>query len=113
VRYEIIQSIQRGNRVVAVHVNGIPDRAHRTKPAGRNPLEHLALSIPRDGSSVEIMQYANGAWTPSTTDTTSWPLSKPAAEGRRGKSFQLSTLYPVHDWVRDNGPENLDRWLGA
>jgi hypothetical protein len=111
VRYEIIQSIQRGNRLVAVHVNGIPDRARRTRPAGRNPLEHLALAISRDGLSVEVMQYFNGAWTPST-DTAGWRLSRPAPENRRGKSVQLSGRYPVHDWVTDNGAVNIDSWLG-
>ena len=112
VRYEIVESLQRGNRMVGVHVNGIPDRARRTKPPGRNPLEHLALSIPRDGASVQVLQYANGTWAPAT-DTTGWPLSKPAAESRRGKTVQLSAMFPVHDWIKDNGPDNLDQWLGA
>lgn len=112
VRYELIESIQRGNRVVGVHVNGIPDRTNRTKPPGRNPLEHLALSFPNDGASVQVMQYMQGSWAPAL-DTSGWRLWKPAPEKRRGKSLQLSSMYPVYDWVRDNGLENLDRWLGG
>jgi antiphage defense system Thoeris ThsB-like protein len=110
VRYEIIESVQRGNRIIAVHVNGIADRNNRIKPEGRNPLEHLALSFPNDGASVQVLQYAHGAWIPAI-DTTGWRLSKPASEKRRGKTVQLSLMYPVHDWVRDNGLEHLDRWL--
>jgi antiphage defense system Thoeris ThsB-like protein len=111
VRYEIIESIQRRNRLIGVHINGIPDRSRRTSPAGRNPLEHLALSIADDGSSVKVLQYANGDWIPSP-DNPGWPLSKPAPADRRGKSLQLSTMYRVYDWAADNGPENFDGWLG-
>jgi hypothetical protein len=57
------------------------------------------------------MQYINGTWTPST-DTEGWHLTKLAPGERRGKSVQLSSRYPVHDWVADNGAENLDHWLG-
>ena len=112
VRYEIIESIQRGNRVVAVHLNGIPDRANRTKVRGRNPLELLALAFPHDGASVQILQYANGNWSPAA-DSSGWQLTKPASESRRGKSIQLSTIYPVYDWAVDQGLENLDLWLGG
>jgi hypothetical protein len=112
VRYEISESLQRGNRLVGVHINGIPDRSRRTKPAGRNPLEHLALSIADDGSSIKVLHYANGSWIPSP-DNPGWPLSKPAPAEKRGKSLQLSSMYRVYDWVAGNGPENFDSWLGV
>jgi hypothetical protein len=58
------------------------------------------------------MQYINGTWAPSA-DTPGWRLTKPAPQGRRGTSVQLSGRYPVHDWVTDDGSENIDRWLEA
>jgi hypothetical protein len=112
VRYAIVESIQRGNRVVAVHINGIPDRSRRTKPAGRNPLEHLAFSFAADGTSLKVMQYSSGDWV-SFPDNKGWPLSKPASGQRRGKSLQLSSLYRTYDWIADNGAENLEVWVGA
>ena len=112
VRYEIIESIQRRNLLIGVHINGIPDKSRRTSPPGRNPLEHLALSIADDGTSVKVLQYSSGDWIPFA-DSPGWSLSKPAPAERRGKSLQLSTMYRVYDWVTDNGPENFDRWLGV
>jgi hypothetical protein len=112
VRYEIIESIQRGNRVVAVHLNGIPDRANRTKV--RDAI-HSSSSRWRSRTmvaSVQILQYANGNWSPAA-DSSGWQLTKPASESRRGKSIQLSTIYPVYDWAVDKGLENLDLWLGG
>jgi hypothetical protein len=111
VRYAIVESVQRGNRLIGVHINAIPDRLRRTKPLGRNPLEHLALSFTADGASIKVLQYSNGAWIPAP-DNPGWPLSKPTSAERRGRSMQLSTMYRLHDWVTDNGPENFDGWLG-
>src|SRR5262245_57079550 len=41
VRYSIVESIVRGNRVVGLHINSIPDRSRGTTALGRNPLEVL------------------------------------------------------------------------
>jgi len=111
VRYEIIESVQRGNLLLGVHINGIPDKSQRTKPAGPNPFEQLTLAISADGSSIKVLQYANNAWLPYE-DHPGWPLSKPAAPERRGKRIQLSTRYRVYDWVTDNGPDNFEKWIG-
>ena len=35
VRYEIVQSIQRKNLLIGVHINGIPDRMQRTTTRGK------------------------------------------------------------------------------
>jgi Thoeris protein ThsB, TIR-like domain len=112
VRYEIIESIQRGNLLIGVHINGIPDKSQQTKPPGPNPFEQLTLAIAADGASIKVLQYTNGSWLPYQ-DNPGWPLSKPAAPERRGKRIQLSSRYRVYDWVTDNGPENLEKWVGA
>lgn len=112
VRYAIVESIQRGNRLLGLHINGIPDRARRTLPLGRNPFDYLAFSFPEDGSSIKVLQYSRGDWEPFP-DNPGWPLSKPAAGSRRGRSPQLSSIYKTYDWAKDGGPENLHRWLGA
>ena len=111
VRYEIIESIQRGNLLLGVHINRIPDKSQRTKPPGKNPFEQLALAISADGSSIKVLQYEHGAWLPYE-DKPGWPLSKPAAPERWGKRIQLSTRYRVYDWVTDNGPDNFEKWIG-
>lgn len=111
VRYEIVESIQRGNRLIGVHINGIPDKSQRTKAPGPNPFELLALAISADGSSIKVLQYTNGSWLPYQ-DNPGWPLSKPPAPEKRGKRIQLSTMYRVHDWVTGNGQDNFEGWIG-
>src|SRR5262245_25242640 len=37
VRYEIVESIQRRNLLIGVHISGIPDHAQRTAPKGKSP----------------------------------------------------------------------------
>jgi hypothetical protein len=112
VRYAIVESVQRGNRLVGVHVNGIPDRSRRTRPAGRNPLDHLALSFAADGGSVKVQQYMNGDWVPFP-DNPGWPLSRPVSEQRRGRSLMLSSMFRSYDWAKDDGPANLHQWLAG
>src|SRR6266403_6374533 len=39
VRYEIMKSVQRGNRVLGIHINSIPGKDSQTKTLGANPLD--------------------------------------------------------------------------
>jgi hypothetical protein len=112
VRYEIVESIQRRNRIIGIHINGIPDKSQQTKALGPNPFELLAIAIADDGASVKVLQYAHNSWLPYE-DQTGWPLVNPAPLHRRGKRIQLSTLYRVYDWVADNGQENFEKWVGG
>lgn len=112
VRYEIIQSIQRRNLLLGVHISGIPDGAKKTVAMGKSPFEELAIAIAEDGASVKILQYRNNSWLPYQ-DNHGWPLANPAPVSKRGKRIQLSSMYRVYDWVRDNGPENFEKWVGV
>jgi hypothetical protein len=112
VRYEIVQSIQRKNLLVGVHINGIPDRMQRTTARGKNPLEELAIAVADDGASIRVLHYRQNAWLPYQ-DNHGWKLAKPAPEHRRGKTITLSSFYRVYDWVADNGRENFDKWIGV
>ena len=111
VRYEIVESIQRRNLLIGVHISGIPDHAQRTAPKGKSPFEELAIAIAEDGNSVKILQYRQNSWLPYQ-DNHGWPLANPASANRRGKRIQLSSLYRVYDWVADNGKENFHKWVG-
>ncbi|HKA45956.1 MAG TPA: TIR domain-containing protein [Burkholderiales bacterium] len=112
VRYEIVESMERRNRLLGIHINGIPDKSRQPGPAGPSPFEQLAIAISEDGSSVKILQYAHNAWLPYD-DKPGWPLAHPAPPHRRGKRIQLSTLYRVYDWITDNGAHNFEKWVGG
>jgi hypothetical protein len=111
VRYEIVESIQRRNLLIGVHISAIPDHARRAVARGKNPFEELAIAVADDGQSVRVLHYREHAWM-IYQDNHGWKLARPAAEHRRGKRYQLSSLYSVYDWVADNGPANFEQWIG-
>jgi hypothetical protein len=94
-----------------VRINGIPDKARKTIPAGKNPFEELAVAIADDGKSVKVLQYAHNTWLPYD-DKPGWPLANRPPVHRWGQRIQLSSLYRIYDWVTDNGPENFEKWIG-
>ncbi len=63
VRYEMEQSLARGNGFVAVHVGGIKDARGRTRRRGKNPLH--SLFDMRDGTRVRLSDiYQTYDWIP-------------------------------------------------
>ena len=49
VQYEIFKSVERGNRVLGIHINSIGGKDSLTKGLGPNPFDHLGLQISEDG----------------------------------------------------------------
>lgn len=111
VRYEIMKSIERGNRVLGIHINSITDRFQQIKPLGPNPFDYLALSIDANGTRAKPMEYRNGQWK-DYGDLDSFSVTqRPAAEC--GQAFKLSHWLPIHDWVAGRGRDNFPTWIGA
>ncbi|WP_415909244.1 TIR domain-containing protein [Oleiharenicola sp. Vm1] len=81
VRYEIEQSLARGNGLLAIFIHGLKDRRGETSEEGPNPLD--AFSVP-NGNSF-----------------TNWLFPQCAA----------SSVYPAYYWINDNGRENLNDWI--
>lgn len=112
VRYEIIQSVYRGNRVFGVHINQIKDKDKKTKTNGPNPFDYLAFKYSEDGTKVEVFEAVNGKWAPYEK-LPSYTLEKVAPEQRREKLFKLSSLgYKIYCWSADDGYENFATWVG-
>ncbi len=44
-----MKSIERGNKVLGIHINGIRDKNGVQKALGKNPFEYLGLQISDDG----------------------------------------------------------------
>ena len=109
VRYEIVKSIERGNKVIGIHINNILDKNRQAKPLGPNPFDYPGMEISQNGTRG----------TPRVWDGTQWvyyqdldaftivqqPLDK------RGKRFQLSHWLPVYDWVTNDGYNNFSSWV--
>lgn len=112
VRYEIIQSLYRGNRVFAVHINQIKGKDQLTKTNGPNPFDYLALKYSADGNKVEVFEAVKGAWA-SYAKLPNYKLKTAAAEARRGKQFKLSELgYKIYCWSANDGYNKFADWAG-
>jgi hypothetical protein len=112
VRYEIVKSINRGNRVFVVHINQIKGKDQQTKTKGRNPFDYLALKYSDDGKKVEVFEADDGKWTPYVK-LPSYTLKNTASQQRWGQLFKLSSLgYKSYCWMADDGYNNFSDWVG-
>lgn len=108
VRYEIVKSVERGNVVMGIHVNGIPGRNRQTKANGRNPFDYLGLQLSDDGRMARptVWDGQRFVWYSDVA-----PFSPPWSGMQRGIHYQLSRVYRVYDWITDRGYENFGRWV--
>jgi hypothetical protein len=110
VRYEIMKSIERGNSVIGVHINGIRDRSGQTKAQGLNPFDHLGLQISADGTEGTPTVRSGSQWV-YYRDIEKFAIPQQPVD-RRGKNLRLSTWLPTYDWVGNDGFNNFGNWLG-
>lgn len=109
VDYEIFSSLKKGNHIFAVHINGIKCKNEKTKVKGNNPLYYLGFSTDKTGKKLSLHNYINGEWT-DYTDLDGWSVSQ-FPEKDRNKIFRLSTIYPIYDWINDEGYKNFKNWV--
>lgn len=112
VRYEIMKSLARGNRVIGVHINSIKDKFGTLKTTGADPFDHLALSISGDGNRASPMEYRLGKWI-DYADLEGWNIGSTQPAENRGKALKLNHWLPVYDWVTHDGYANFATWIGA
>jgi len=112
VRYEIVRSIFRGNRVFGIHINGIKDKYQRTKSNGPNPFKYLALRFSDDGTSLTMREWQDSQWR-GYLDHPTWKLETVAGPDLRGKTIAAADRYRTYDWVKDDGYRHFPDWVGA
>lgn len=109
VRYEIMKSVERGNGVLGIYINGIRDKYGAVKAQGPNPFNYLGLSISADGCKGTPTAWNGNQWV-YYDDLGAFPISEQPHE-RRGKNMQLSTWFSTYDWVGHNGFDNFGKWV--
>ena len=104
VRYEILKSIERGNGLLGVHINGIADKYGKTKTNGPNPFNYLKIEPSKyQYSSKEIIsEWKGGRWC-------EWEKSDFLVYGSWNND--LSSYFPVYDWVANYGQINFSHWI--
>lgn len=110
VRYEIMKSMSRGNKLLGVHINGIPDKTVKTKSLGPNPFAYLGYKFSDHGSYIYLYEVKNGKWV-KYGDMDTYKLKTQASPAKRSKFYRLSSDYKIYEWVKDNGYENFAKWV--
>ncbi len=113
VKYEILYSYKRGNYIIGVHINSIKGKDQRTKSIGKNPLDYVGVKFSDSGITATLLHYINGAWHEySEIDgRASYQLQNPVAKEYRGKGLKFSQIFPVYDWVANDGYNNFSKWV--
>jgi hypothetical protein len=109
VRYEIMKSIERGNRVLGVHVNSIKGKDGQFKLQGPNPFANLGVDINSDGTRATPTEWSGGQWV-YYTDLDAFAIKQQPYENR-GKYLPLSHWLPVYDWIADSGYTSFSSWI--
>jgi hypothetical protein len=110
VRYEIIKSMQRGNKLLGIHINGIRDKDGQVKVYGNNPFDYLSVEYNQDGTSLSVLEWDNGTWK-NYRDVEPYTLKKQRSREEWGNMYQLNKWYELKDWVGDDGFNNFDSWI--
>lgn len=110
VRYEIMKSIEKGNTILGIHINGVKDKYGNIKSKGSNPFDHLGYQYSEDGKKLHLYEGVGGKWV-EYTDLAPYKLNQIAPESLRGKFFRLSSIYRVYDWIEDDGYNNFASWV--
>jgi hypothetical protein len=112
VRYEILKSLKRNNKIFGVHINGIPDKRSQTKDLGPNPFLSLGVTYNSNGSELRLWEFRNGAWQEYyELDGTSVIQTGNIPQTMWNKGFTLSHWYPCYLWNRDEGYKNFTQWV--
>lgn len=110
VRYEIFKSLEKGNKLIGIHINSIKGKDQKTKTLGPNPFDYLAIQFSSDGKKVSLLEYKGDKWV-DYSNADGWTLSSTANKSDWGKSYKLSKYSDVYDWVKNDGYNNFASWV--
>lgn len=110
VDYEIMKSLNKGNNLIAIHINGIKGKDGKTKTKGNNPFYYLGYSFDKTGKKLNLHNFIQGKWK-KYSDLEGWSVNE-VVESKRNKIYRLSTIYTIYDWVEDNGYDKFEIWVG-
>ncbi|HGA1024629.1 TPA: Thoeris anti-phage system ThsA activator ThsB [Bacillus cereus] len=110
VRYEIMKSIEKGNKIIGIHINAFKDKYGNIKSKGPNPFDYLGYQYSQDGKQLYLYEWTGGKWV-EYKDLAPYRVNQIAPESLRGKFYSLSSVYRVYDWVTDDGYNKFSSWV--
>jgi hypothetical protein len=108
--YEIFKSIDVGNHLFAVNINGIKGKDQRTKITGINPFEWLGLKFNSFGTEATPIVYSGRDWI-TYSKINSIILNTAMSHSYWNNSYKLSHWFKFYDWYNDDGYNNFANWV--
>ncbi len=112
VRYEIVKSFERGNGLLGIHINCIPDKNVSILPRGRNPFDDLCFHIGPWHQRATVSELGMSGWVsyakvPEVTESECSIRLRRLSPG----AYRFSDVFQAYDWERDSGYEHLADWV--
>lgn len=108
VKYEILKSYEKGNKLIGIHINKIPDKYKHTFLNGANPFEFIGFYVDSTGNVNKYQEHNGLNWI-------TFQELKPTLNNfnikYRNRGYKFSSWVPVYDWVEDNGYINFPNWI--
>ncbi len=112
VRYELLKSFQRENKLVAVHINSIRGKDRQIKAYGQNPLDYVGVEVSTDGKWATLLEHTSIGWKPFTKIGGTGRYRVNAARRFWGRGYKLSHFAPnPYCWMLHSGYQNFARWV--
>lgn len=112
VRYEIAQSVLKGNGLLTVNIHGVRDMDKGTSVKGSNPLD--AMGLYRTDQGIHFAEWKDGKWVRYLDHADLVPQGDLwFAAPPDNKVVTLSTHCSVHDFAADNGRTLIGSWIEA
>lgn len=118
VKYEIVKSFEKGNGILAIHINRIRGKEQAISARGLNPLDRLAFQISENGKKIRFYELVNRKWVafadlPEINNKKSNTLYFEDSwfSNDFGKSFRFSDKFDTYCWVNNKGHKNFSTWV--
>jgi len=108
VRYEILKSYDRGNLMLGIHINNVPDKNRQTFAQGRNPFDFLGFTVSTDGNKLTFQEHNGTDWgiyQDLSPKIVNW------GSQYWGKGYKFSAWVPCFDWTGGDGYNNFSTWV--
>jgi hypothetical protein len=110
VRYEIAQSILKGNGLLSVDIHEIRDRSGYPSSKGINPLDQIGLY--KTDAGIYLAEISGGKWVKYGDYSLAIPPSNLwFAAPLSNHVVPLSTHCMRYDFVKQNGRRNIGGWI--
>ena len=108
--YEIFKSIDVGNHLFAVHINGIKGKDQKTKSFGINPFDWLGLKFNSNGTEASPIIYNGSEWI-TYGKISLIKLSTAMSQSYWNNSYKLSHWFKIYEWNDNDGYNNFSTWV--